>query len=202
MKPREAAPRPEDDEEIEILEIVGLDEDGLPIDPDEPALVIAEDPAIEEAIRAPLRPPPAQNEERERYLRLQSDYENYKRRVERERAESERRATAELIERLLPVVDNFERALASRPLGGSEPGFRDGVSLILRQLLDALHKAGLQPIESVGRPFDPRVHEAVSTEAGPDLPDQLVVEEFQRGYRFLERLLRPALVKVTVRTDG
>jgi len=99
------------------------------------------------------------------------------------------------------VLDNFERAL-----GGSTgtPGasFREGMALVFRQLLEELRKEGLTAVDSVGEPFDPAVHEAVATEQAPELPPHTVVEELQRGYLLHDRLLRPALVKVTLDPDA
>lgn len=144
-------------------------------------------------------PPPTEAERvaREQLLRLSADFENFRRRIEREREDSERHASASLVTRLLPVLDNFERALSRDPGAGSDR-FYDGVVLIFRQLLEELRKEGLAAVDSVGEPFNPELHEAVSTTVEQALPPNIVVEEMQRGYRLHERLLRPALVKVTV----
>ncbi len=107
-------------------------------------------------------------------------------------------ASAQLISRLLPVLDNFERALnaASQTEGG--PGFYDGIALIFRQLLEELRREGLTAVDTVGEPFDPEVHEAVATSTDSDFPPNTVVEELQRGYLLHDRLLRPALVQVSI----
>ena len=130
-------------------------------------------------------------------LRTQAEFENYRRRVDRERAETYARSRAEVVLELLPVIDNFERALAS--LGHSSndaESLRQGIELIHRQLNDALAKFGLQPVETVGHAFDPHLHEAVSAEPSDEHEENTVIAEFQRGYKLGEKLLRPAKVKV------
>ena len=188
-------PRPEDDE-IEILEVVGLDED-LPAAPPEEIEVEFEDDGASGLGRTGGVPSSsakgAEAQERERYLRLYADFENLKKRVERERVEHRLRATESLLSRLLPVLDNFERALAAR---GGEDGLRSGVQMIYRQLFDELRREGLRPVEALGQTFDPTIHEAVATAADSGLPPHTVVGELQRGYFFGDRLLRPSLVRV------
>ena len=130
-------------------------------------------------------------------LRRQAEFENYRRRVDRERAETYARSRAEVVLELLPVIDNFERALASLEHSGSDAkSLRQGIELIHRQLNDALAKFGLEPVESVGQAFDPNVHEAVSAEPSSEHEENTVIAEFERGYRLGEKLLRPAKVKV------
>ena len=130
-------------------------------------------------------------------LRRQAEFENYRRRVDRERAETYARSRAEVVLELLPVIDNFERALASLGHSGSDAkSLREGIELIHRQLNDALGKFGLEPVETVGHAFDPNVHEAVSAEPSEEHEENTVIAEFQRGYRLGEKLLRPAKVKV------
>ncbi|MGA9771109.1 MAG: nucleotide exchange factor GrpE [Blastocatellia bacterium] len=130
-------------------------------------------------------------------LRRQAEFENYRRRVDRERSETYTRARAEVLLELLPVIDNFERALASLETSvGDAESLRQGVELIHKQFKDALTKFGLEPVESVGKTFDPHVHEAVTIEPTDKHKENTVIEEFQRGYRLGERLLRPAKVKV------
>ena len=187
-KPRPTRPAPDEDE-VEILEVVGLDED---------APAAAEDVEVEfvdddRAVASRRIPAPAGNDDRERYLRLYADFENLKKRVERERIEHRLRATESLLARLLPVLDNFERALAAR---GGEESLRSGVQMIYRQLFDELRREGLRPVEALGQAFDPTVHEAVATTSDSGLPAHTVVGELQRGYFFGDRLLRPSLVRV------
>ena len=130
-------------------------------------------------------------------LRRQAEFENYRRRVDRERGETYTRARAEVLLELLPVIDNFERALASlENSGGDAESLRHGVELIHKQFKDALTKFGLEPVESVGQTFDPHVHEAVTIEPTDKHKENTIIEEFQRGYKLGEKLLRPAKVKV------
>jgi molecular chaperone GrpE len=130
-------------------------------------------------------------------LRRQAEFENYRKRAERERGEFYQRTRADLLLELLPVLDNFERALVSleRSEGDAE-ALRHGVELIHKQFKDALTKLGLQPVEAVGHSFDPNVHEAVTTEQTDQHEENTVIEEFERGYKLGDRLLRPAKVKV------
>ena len=129
----------------------------------------------------------------DRLARVQADFDNARKRAAREQQDFRDFALADTIKSLLPVVDNFERALQSK----SETGdFRAGVELIYKQLRDILAKLGVQPIEAMGKQFDPHVHEAVEIVETPDAADHEVLEEWQRGYKFKDRLLRPAMVKV------
>lgn len=129
-------------------------------------------------------------------LRRQAEFENYRRRVERERAENFHRSRAEVLLELLPVVDNFDRALSSLESGGDAQSLRQGVELIHRQLSDALLKFGLEPVPTVGEAFDPHMHEAVTTEQSSEHEENTVIQEFQKGYKLGDKLLRPAKVKV------
>ena len=130
-------------------------------------------------------------------LRRQAEFENYRRRVERERGENYQRARAEILLEMLPIVDNFERALSSLEKGeGDAAALRHGIELIHKQFNDALVKFGLEPVETIGQTFDPHVHEAVTMEPSKKHKDNTVIEEFQRGYKMGDKLLRPARVKV------
>jgi molecular chaperone GrpE len=193
-KPRPSAPQAQDDdEEIEILEVVGLDEEAPAAPADEIEVQFEDDgsPAPEPA--AAVSAKTSEVHERERYLRLYADFENLKKRVERERIEHRLRATESLLARLLPVLDNFERALAAR---SGEDGLRSGVQMIYRQFFDELRREGLRPVEALGQTFDPTLHEAVATTSDSGFPPHTVVGELQRGYFFGDRLLRPSLVRV------
>ncbi len=130
---------------------------------------------------------------RDLYLRTRAEFENYRKRIERERGDERARAAAGLVEDLLPVLDSLERALAGAPEG--EP-FRDGVALIHRQMQETLAKAGLRPIEALGEMFDPAYHHAVATERRDDFEPNRVIDVIQQGYMFKDRVLRPALVRV------
>ncbi len=130
-------------------------------------------------------------------LRRQAEFENYRKRIERERSEIYQRGRDDVLLQFLPVVDNFERALSSLEKSeGDAEALRDGVELIHKQFIDALSKFGLKAVEAVGQAFDPHVHEAVTTEATDKHKENTVIEEFQRGYKIGDRLLRPAKVKV------
>jgi molecular chaperone GrpE len=133
----------------------------------------------------------------DRLLRKQAELDNFRKRVQREKEDFLQHATAELIRALLPVLDGFDRALAHREASSPEQ-FARGVELIRRELLDTLQRAGVSPIETKGKMFDPHFHQAVETVESPDHDDQEIVEELQRGYRLRNRLLRPAIVKVAV----
>ena len=190
-------------EDIEILEVIGLDEDGAPLvaeDPDDVEVIFEESAPAEEIIAAvPLPAPPSEDEKlRERMLRLQADFENFKKRVERERVEHLHYATCDLVGRILPVLDNFERALASARAASAGDALLEGLALIQRQLITELESEGLRSMESVGEMFDPARHEAVATDPDSPMPPHMVTEVFQRGYFLHERVLRPALVRVSI----
>jgi len=128
-------------------------------------------------------------------LRRQADFENFRKRMEREQQEVRQTAGAELVTALLPVLDAFERALAHP---GADEEYRKGIELIYKQLYDSLAREGLKPVAAVGQSFDPFLHHAVERIETTDHNDQEVLAELQRGYTFRERLLRPALVRVAV----
>jgi molecular chaperone GrpE len=133
----------------------------------------------------------------DKLLRLQAEFDNYRKRVERERAELYQHGRDDVLLQFLPVVDNFERALSSLETSeGDAEALRHGVELIHKQFKDALSKFGLEAVEAVGQAFDPHVHEAVTTEVTDKHKENTVIQEFQRGYRIGDRLLRPAKVKV------
>jgi molecular chaperone GrpE len=129
----------------------------------------------------------------DRLARMQAEFENARRRAAREQQDFRDFAVVDAIKSLLPVIDSFERALQAKSESGE---FRTGVELIYKQLQDVLAKLGVQPIAAKGKPFDPHVHEAIEMVQTPDAPDHEVLEEWQRGYKFKDRLLRPAMVKV------
>ena len=129
----------------------------------------------------------------DRLARVQAEFENARRRAAKEQQDFRDFAMADAIKSLLPVVDNFERALQSK---SEAADFRAGVELIYKQLRDVLAKLGVQPIEAKGKQFDPHVHEAIEMVETPDAADHEVLEEWQRGYKYKDRLLRPAMVKV------
>ncbi|HEY7141772.1 MAG TPA: nucleotide exchange factor GrpE [Methylomirabilota bacterium] len=137
-------------------------------------------------------------EAQDRYLRTLAEFENFRRRTGREREEWRRQAQESLLREILPVLDNFDRALAAPPAAGADPGFRTGVELIHRDFLTALERLGVRPFAALGQPFDPTRHEAVGRVERDDVEDQTVVAEPVRGYTFQDRVLRPAQVVVAV----
>ena len=131
----------------------------------------------------------------DRLLRATAEFDNYRKRTERERRETSERVTAALLEDLLPIVDDLERALKAEAGPGAE-AYRTGIEIIYRQLQDLLARRGATPIPAVGTDFDPHVHQAVAYDESPGHRDGEVLEELRRGYKLGDRLLRPAMVRV------
>lgn len=131
----------------------------------------------------------------DRYLRTLADFENYRKRTEREKEDFRKYALANVLGDLLPVLDNFDRALEHAEEGDD---FHRGVLLIYKQLCDALQKAGVRTIDEVGVKFNPNIHEAVMREENAEVPSHTVTGVLQKGYYLYDRVLRPALVKVAV----
>lgn len=129
----------------------------------------------------------------DRLARMQAEFENARKRAERERAEFREFAIGNVVEQFLPVLDHFELALKA---SGSVEQLRSGVELIVKQMGEVLRQLQVTPVPTVGEAFDPRVHEALGTVEREDIPDQHVAEEIRRGYKFRDRLLRPAMVRV------
>jgi len=132
----------------------------------------------------------------DRLLRLTAEFDNYRKRTEREKREWSDAAAGEVVKDVLPAIDDLERALAA---AGDDPAlarFRSGVELTRKQLLDALKRRGVEPLDVVGVPFDPAWHEAIAHEPADGRPDGEITGEIRRGYRMGQRLLRPAMVKV------
>lgn len=130
-------------------------------------------------------------------LRSQADFENYKKRCAREKDEAIKYANSSLLERLIPIVDNFELGLLAARGEGEQSPIYSGMSLVLKQLNDFLADNGLQPIEAVGQKFDPNLHEAIAHEPSKEVPENNVIRQTRRGYRFKDRLLRPSSVVVS-----
>jgi molecular chaperone GrpE len=128
-------------------------------------------------------------------VRRQADFENYRKRVEKERQQERHRGVELLIEQVLPVLDAFDRALAGQD-GSASAEYRKGFELIRTQLWNTLAKQGLQPIEAVGKPFDPHLHHAIENVPTAEKPEGTVIGEMQKGYIFHDRVLRPAMVRV------
>lgn len=145
--------------------------------------------------------PAARDEElkslNDKYLRLAAEFDNYKRLAQRDQRDQIRFGNEQLLRELLPVVDNLERAIKAAKDVKSADGLVQGVDLTLKQLQGVLGKFGVQSIPTMGQPFDPSGHQAVASVPSAKVPDKHVVEEFQRGYRLHDRILRPAMVTVS-----
>jgi molecular chaperone GrpE len=186
-----------EDEPIEIIEVVGVDETtgAIPAGEEPPSRHGSHRSQPDEGLAQAFE---EARRERDKYhdlfLRKQAEFENFRKRSDKERAELRQAAGADLLKRLLPVLDNLDRAL--RTSEGADDPIRQGVLLIQQQILDIVKKEGLRPMESLGAAFDPRMHEAVEVLDVPGFEEGIVLEEMQKGYTLNERLLRPALVKV------
>jgi molecular chaperone GrpE len=158
-------------------------------------------PANEEEIAAENAEMAKLRQERDalldRLARLQAEFDNARKRSVKEQQDFKEYALAESLKSLLPIVDSFDRALATEQSG---PEVVNGVQLINRQFHDALAKMGLQPIEAQGQVFDPNLHQAVQMVETDEVPDHYVIDELQRGYKLKDRLLRPAMVRVATNT--
>ena len=159
-------------------------------DPGEGAMTAVEDAVPPDDLAALRRERDALREE---LLRRRAEFENYRKRVERDRSQAGFEAAASIFRELVPTVDNLERALAS---GAGEETLRQGVELTYRELLAFLESQGVRVHDPVGQPFDPLIHQALMHEAVPGVPEGTVVEVLRKGYAYKDRLLRPALVKV------
>ncbi len=136
------------------------------------------------------------DELKELLLRRQAEFDNFRKRTERERSEYLQYVGMEMVKGLLPVLDDFERALQSEC---GSPEYARGVEMIYNRMYDALKKLGLEPMDATGKPFDPHLHQAVERVETSDAEDHVVLGEFQRGYYFKGKLLRPSMVKVAVK---
>ncbi len=135
----------------------------------------------------------------DRLLRAQAEFQNLRKRTERERVELFEYASMEAVRTLLPVLDDFERAMKTE---SADKTYSTGIELIYNRFYETLKKLGLEPVESKGQPFDPQLHHAVDMVETDQAPDHTVLEEFQRAYNFKGRLLRPAMVKVAVQPSS
>jgi molecular chaperone GrpE len=171
-----------------------------PHDPHEPELrsdtVEAPDPggvASMEAKIAELES--VLSETKDRYLRSAADFENFKKRARQQQMDTIQHASVDLISRLLPALDDLHKALDHKPAGVDESWVK-GLELSVRKLEEALGAHGLEPIQAVGTPFDPKLHEAIGYEESAEHPEDTVTSELRRGYRIRDRVVRPALVKL------
>ncbi|MHB8125638.1 MAG: nucleotide exchange factor GrpE [Desulfitobacteriaceae bacterium] len=129
--------------------------------------------------------------------RLQADFDNYRKRTQKEKEDISKYAAERLVGAILPVLDNFERAIGSVQTSQDIAGYAQGVEMIFRQMHNVLIKEGLAVIEAVGQPFDPNLHEAILSVESEEHPENTVVEEVQKGYYLKDRVLRPSMVKVS-----
>jgi molecular chaperone GrpE len=132
----------------------------------------------------------------DRLLRRQADFDNFRKRVERDRSEYIQFAAMDLIRELLPLLDDFERALAVET---ADREYARGVEMMYQRFFDTLKRMGLEPIETAGRTFDPNLHQALDREETDEVEDHAILQEYQKGYNFKGKLLRPSMVKVAVR---
>jgi len=181
LEPRETAPA--------AAEVDAASGEAAPIDP--PAAAPEAEVLVSRAELEQLKG--ERDQLLDRLARLQAEFENARKRAERERVEYRDYATGNVVEQFLPVLDNFELALKAN---GTAAQLRHGVELIVKQMEEVLRQLQVNPIATVGEPFDPRIHEALGSVEREDLPDQHVAEEIRRGYKLRERLLRPAMVRV------
>ena len=131
-------------------------------------------------------------------MRRQAEFENFRKRAQREQMEFAEYAGMEAVKALLPSLDDFERALKNAPAARRSGEIMKGVELIYQRLLESLKKLGLEPIETANQKFDPHSHHAVEMVENEEVEDHTILDEYQRGYNFKGRLLRPAMVKVSV----
>ncbi len=163
----------------------GSDQFAANNDPDELAMLVADRDKLA-AENADLQ---------DRILRNQAEFQNYRKREEQKRLEMAEYASTEAVRALLPILDDFERALK---VEGASKEYAKGMELIYQRLYDSLKKLGLEPIISTGQPFDPHIHHAVEMVETGNVADHTILDEYQRGYNFKGRMLRPAMVKVAV----
>jgi molecular chaperone GrpE len=142
------------------------------------------------------------NDLRQTLMRRQADFENYRKRVEKERTEDSRRATARVIESLIPIIDGFEHALAAHREAAEYENYRKGFELIYKQLLDHVTRLGVERVDPLGKQFDPHLHQAMDRMETLDRTDGEIVQVYQPGYVFHGRVLRPAMVRVAVQPGG
>ncbi|WP_366294630.1 nucleotide exchange factor GrpE [Paenibacillus sp. AN1007] len=136
-------------------------------------------------------------ENQQRFVRAQADFDNFRRRTQKEKEELAKYASMKLVTELVPVLDNFERAMATVPEGTETESFAKGIQMILRQLETVLTNEGLTAMEAVGQPFNPEFHQAIMQVESEEHEEGIVVEEVQKGYMLKDKVLRPAMVKVS-----
>lgn len=181
----------EDSVEIHVEEETLQPEDDIAIESEEQVLTQEEE--VEE--KAPLEEQDEKYDQlKEQFMRLQADFVNFKRRTASEKAEYIELGVKKLATDILPVIDNFERALEN---AGQKDAFYEGIEMIMAQLKEALQKEGITEMDSLGQPFDPNLHHAVMTAPSQEYEPDYVMEVLQKGYLMNEKALRPAMVKVS-----
>lgn len=153
----------------------------------------AEEPTIEEQLAAAQ----AEAEDyKDRWLRLQAEFANARKRMDKQRVQAYQNATAELAEKILPAIDDFERAFANVPQQIAEDGWFEGIELVQKKMVGILERFNVTPIEALGEPFDPNLHEAITAQPSDEHESGTVIQELQKGYMVGERVIRPSLVIV------
>ena len=183
------------DKEVKINVNVNTNADSSELEQSAEAKAVAADSAKADAELSKLSAD--LDDLRQTLLRRQADFDNYRKRIEKERAEDSKRSTARVIEGLIPVIDSFENALAAHREAEYET-YRKGFELIYKQLLDNLTRLGAERMDPVGKPFDPHMHQAVDRAETTEHADGTILQVFQPGYVFHGRVLRPAMVRVAV----
>lgn len=196
-----AKPKPEEENVVPI--------DGRPVQQESDSTYVLDDPesvdppAIgDSSLAAEIQKLKAEKDELlQTMVRRQADFENFRKRTERDRSEEARRGVERMVLDLIPVLDAFDRALQAHDDPAYEE-YRKGITLIRKQLWDAIARHGVQPIEAAGKMFDPHMHQAIERVESEENPDGFIVAVFQDGYTFHGRVLRPAIVRVSVHPDG
>ena len=167
-------------------------EKSMDYDPDSPGEGAEQNSSPDNEVRAA----------QERYLRLAAEFENYKKRAQKDQDEYRKNSNERLLKELLPVIDNLQRALQHGRSSSNKEGVLEGIELTSKKALEILSRFGVKPIPSVGLPFDPAVHEAVAKVNGKGHKPNSIVEEFEKGYYLHDRVLRPAMVTVAESTGN
>lgn len=173
---------------------VAPDSEGIPTE----GTTFVEQPAQESAAEDPIAKLQAEvTQLRDRALRDRAEFDNIRKRLQRDKEEAIGFANSRLLERLLPVLDNFELGLSAARQSAGDSAIVNGMSMVQKQLEDFLREQGLQPIDAVGEKFDPNLHEALGEESAPEVPEGHVVRQLRKGYKLKDRLLRAANVFVS-----
>lgn len=167
-------------------------------DSEQPDMADTADTSREEELLAQIEQLKAEKEElHNKYLRAQADLQNFRVRVNREKEQLLQYSSQRAIEALLPVVDNFERAIEASQDAQDPGALKEGIEMVFRQLQQVLEQEGVSAVPGVGEPFDPNMHQAVMQEASSEHESGIIIEEFQKGYKLKDRVIRPSMVKVS-----